>query len=255
MADVSDFYRGILKPGGGIYTPGPPVVMPSSIGSTPSGVSRVTPEGLNVRGVNTVAIDPNGQPILSAPAKAAAITKALLATSGIPHASGTMMTGKDESRLSPSGGILSAYGEIPRAPAQDAITAALMASKGPGAAWGGGWGSDGLGRFLSGDPGMTDWSVADNGNGGLYDRPATGFATQPQLAPIHPVDALHASLLASQPVATGTAQDGRYSYVKTGDGAITKTINPMPVAQAAERAQLIQNTNHTLRLDGSARSV
>ena len=49
-----------------------------------------------------------------------------------------------------------------------------------GGAWFGGWGSDAIGRFLSGDPGVPTHVTGDNG---MYGIPPQGFATQPNPPP------------------------------------------------------------------------
>lgn len=229
MADVNDLYSGIIMPQGGIFKPGAPVVMPSSVGSTPSGVSRVTPEGLNVRGVQTVAVDGNGTPILSAPQKAAAITRALVETAGIPHASGTVMSGKDESRLSPSGGIVSAYGEMRQSPAEQAIASALI-NTANGGAWGGGWGASGLtGLDFSGAPNKITGAPTEGDPWGAL-RFGEDVAPTPGLVTsVHPVDALHAKLLASQGPAPGA------SFLEA-QGQSTKGLSAGEVANNLKKA-------------------
>lgn len=112
MADVQDIYRGIISPNGGLYAPGPDVVFPSR----PSDVARVTPEGLNVRSVQTVAVDPfTGELIQSTPRGNSAVRQALSRdqsdafresfgagpqiASSATQPSGSFVVGKDNSRL------------------------------------------------------------------------------------------------------------------------------------------------------------
>jgi hypothetical protein len=113
MADVQDIYRGIISPNGGLYQPGPEVVFPQS---QPADVVRVTPEGLNVRSVQTVAVDPfTGALIQSTPKGNTAVRAALgreqsdafreskgsgpVVASAPGQPSGSIVVGKDNSRL------------------------------------------------------------------------------------------------------------------------------------------------------------
>lgn len=53
---ASELYDGIISPQGGLYNPGPQVVMPNA--------GRVTAEGLTVRPVQTYGVDSYGSPII-----------------------------------------------------------------------------------------------------------------------------------------------------------------------------------------------
>lgn len=157
------------------------------------GIARVTPEGLDVRNVRTVSIDPvtgnpvspqvqtvvdamqQGSPYDAAYEPGIPTSSAYrggwgsdafpsIVASGIPHAGGTEIDNKDQARLAASDGQLFAYGDgIPNSgnPGIAAITRALAAQAGLGVA------GPAAGDFLSGDPGVTDWTVANQGGGGI----------------------------------------------------------------------------------------
>lgn len=182
---------------------------PSGVSSVPSApVTRVTPEGLNVLGVHSVSVAPDGTPILSAPQKAAAITKALIATAGHmgtrgsvgggPSAGNASMT---DNRLAPNGGIVSAYGEMRQSPAEQAIASALI-NTAKGSAFGGGWGSPGLTGLDFSGPSNNFVGVPAEGDAWSGLRFGEDVAPRPGLVTgsgtYGPVDALHAKLLAAQ---------------------------------------------------------
>ncbi len=79
---ANNLYDGILLPQGGIYPgAGPDVVFPSAPQALPDGVSRVTPEGLNVYSVKTTGVDSYGNPILNQ-VNANAVAQALAGAGG-----------------------------------------------------------------------------------------------------------------------------------------------------------------------------
>ena len=110
MADMS-VYDGIISPNGGLYKPGPGVVMPDQGGG-----------GLTSRSVKTVAVDEYGSPILTAqpgasPFKAAetaieargggsgtagAQARIIAALTAANAADGSIRLGKDQSRMTPN---------------------------------------------------------------------------------------------------------------------------------------------------------
>ncbi len=65
---ASSLYDGIISPQGGLYQPGPQVVMPSQ--------PNVTAEGLAIRSVPTYSVDNYGNPVLEQQ-KANAVAQAL----------------------------------------------------------------------------------------------------------------------------------------------------------------------------------
>lgn len=134
--------------------------MANMAGRAPSGTR--TAEGLNVRNVNTVPIDPTtGQPT------AQALGQALIEPNGFTN------NNKAQDQLSAPAQAFAYDDPVPATPAVTAINQAAPASGQPGAAWTGGWGSDAIGRFLAGDPGQVDWSIA---NQGMTQKPLIGPA-------------------------------------------------------------------------------
>lgn len=257
------------------------------------GIARVTPEGLDVRNVRTVSIDPvtgnpvspqvqtvvdamQGSPYDAAYEPGIPTSSAYrggwgsdafpsIVASGIPHAGGTEIDNKDQARLAASDGQLFAYGDgIPNSgnPGVAAITRALTTAPAYNA---GTWGSAGLSPrdFLSGDPGVTDWTVANQGGGGILgpsnapsDLPANPPPTAYQAAPpaaIAPaqVAAVHAALMAKQQLQSPGAQAalaaGKSAYVVPGGGS-------SPSKRGRNGSALGENAlTPTRAMDGSVR--
>lgn len=238
-------YDGILNPGGGLVTPQSQVdeMYRGIYPSQPSNVSRVTPEGLNVNKVQIVAIDPfTGNPVTAggttAPHTAAVLSKdpgRLTAGSAtqLPPAN----YGAADMAYAPSSSVV-ARSINPDGTYSDPLTAIdhATAPKPTGGAWGGGWGADGVGRFLAGDPGQTDWSKisADNGLNGI---PAQGFATLPNGKPTV------RSVIAARKHPSFNGADGRvYDYAGPdpnlpGGGNVYRAHVVSPQVQAALMAQ------------------
>lgn len=199
-------------------------------------IARVTPEGLDVRNVRTMSIDPvTNQPM------SPQVQSVVAAMSGEPGSAYRGGWGSDAwgSYPAPDAGIppQMAYGmgqegqnqstgPIIANPGVAAITRALAAQSGLGVA------GPAAGGFLSGDPGVTDWTVANQGGGGIM-----GDVSQPSNLPANPpptayrapapaaiapeqVAAVHAALMAKQQLQSPGAQaalaKGQGAYIVPG---------------------------------------
>jgi hypothetical protein len=226
---VQQMYQGILPP------------------NPPSDVSRVTPEGLNVRGVTTVAVDPTtGNPVV--------MTKPL----GVVDAYGRM-NANDVSQNIPASltkqpGTINASSPLdysrlgltsqPRQSA--ALVAATEEASRPSVSQSllrGGLTGANAPLFLTGNPGKVDYSIANGGEGGLYGRPAQGFARLPQASPVAsvPVRSVAQALAPALAPAPAAAAGSAYSQSPAGlDPAIHAQLlaqqSPDQRGQAALRA-------------------
>lgn len=192
MVDVQDIYRGIIKPGaGGIYAPGPPVMLP------PQGVAAITRA--------LIASDPTG----NAPSwdqfddqvndPSSAVRTADQIRGIVPGANGTIVADKSQDQLQPSNPANAfAYGApAASAPAAAAIAAAtqprdpFVPLQGFGSAFTGGWGSDAFSLLPDGMP--VDSAVPLNA--AQYPANFGGAPVAPAVSPA----AVAAALLASRP--------------------------------------------------------
>lgn len=257
--DYSEFYTGGMDPRKPFVAE--PGSLPSSYNSngiqvetvnpdgSPAnpGIARVTPEGLDVRNVRTVSIDPvTGNPVspqvqtvVDAMSGGGSAYRGgwgsdafsdgdvrVAAAAPSPEYTVDATNPLDASRL----GLGYGNGESTN-PGVAAITRALTTAPAYNA---GTWGSAGLSPrdFLSGDPGVTDWTVANQGGAGILgpsnapsDLPANPPPTAYQAAPpaaIAPaqVAAVHAALMAKQQLQSPGAQAalaaGKSAYVVAG---------------------------------------
>lgn len=178
MGGIPDFYGTILNSAqqnlvrmpDGSLAPAPQMSPPTSLADiyggmyAPAGTSGST--ALTSHPVKLVAIGRDGNPVTSGSASLRPSTGDLVASStatGIPHANGTILLDKDQSRLDPGTGLAFAGGRAPSL-AEAAIDAAT--TKRPSMRSGRFFANGAL-PFLTGDPGEVDWSIADPGMGGL----------------------------------------------------------------------------------------
>lgn len=256
---INDIYSGLIAPQGGLYQPGPPVMLPPvNIPPVPQAgpvYAQYQPPGSPYDAANDPSL-----PVSSAyrggwgsgafPTGAGNITVATV------NPDGTM---KDLSRLSPgqwqtgSGDGISpqlAYGMgtpganqgtgplmAPSVPTPPGLSAIQQATRVPGSAWTGGWGSAGLLGDILGNPGQTDWSIANQGGRGLFgpndapsSLPPNPIPSMPGASPAPSVPrtpAFHAALMALQQLTTPASQaavaSGQGGYVvKGGNSSLSK---------------------------------
>lgn len=278
----AEFYSGpMLAPNrvGGKLVQAPIYSGPTSISDMYKGIYADVPQKPSA--FNPVGPGPDwgaltgmtADPIYSAPATRTAETQVPgLPANGAGYGAGT--TKGASVRLMPSLSYADAFGQVYGAQPRSGSSALGAIDKetqnlasmfsAPGSAFMvNGWGHQ---AYPMGDPGTPTNVHADNG---LFGVPATGFATQGNApAPSSGGDGGSSiGAMFGDPVtlasgthstvgATGTAQDGRYSYVVQPGGAIAKTINPTPVATndssyfAGSRQQAQQNTLKALGFHG-----
>jgi hypothetical protein len=125
-------------------------------------------------------IQPASASLTSRPVKLVAID----ATTGnpvrIPGPSGSVDFNKDLSRMVAGTGLAFAgdQGQAPGVAAINAATAPRMSMRS------GSFFANGAFPFLGGDPGQTDYSIANGGDNGVFGLPAQGFATAPNGPPV-----------------------------------------------------------------------
>jgi hypothetical protein len=203
--DYGDFYRGSMQPP--VIANGLPTQ--SAVGTR---VERVTPEGLNVNRVQTVAVDPfTGNPIQAGGSSGGNVnTRAALAAMADPRNANDVVRSipATGSAHSPQPTIINAVDPLDanrlgltataRTPAPiQAIEAATTMR--PSMRLGSFFANGAL-PFLAGDPGVPTNVTADNG---MFGIPAQGFATIPNGPPTVPtVRSVIAARAAAQPPAT-----------------------------------------------------
>lgn len=259
MADVSGFYDGIISPRGGLYKPGPQVVMPGA------------PSELTTRNVQTVAVDPfTGSPIVSGDGGNMPATRAALGLSGnayalaspgvrgggtapfgapIPGPDGYTVADKSQERLPP--------GILPENPFPTQTQMAFANMRGPSNAAHNAILKATSGEQFGGDP----------GNAGLF-----GLKMSPNIPPQQPPGATMAPLPNNPQVTAAMASRGTpapaaptivgpavaapngYMYAPTSNGSFVQVgkANPSltPAQQyAAAAASAHRPTNAAERLE------